>query len=278
MKNFKSLLIIALFALLLVACEKEENKVTYLGNTAPVLSVSSSTDLVLTKAKENFSSLQFQWTNPNYEFTNGTNTQDVYYTLQIDTTGSGFTNPKKASIAFTKDVSTSFTVKALNNTLSGLELKDFIAHAFEFRIKANFSNGALPVYSNVVKIKITTYLDVVYPVPSNLYIIGDATANEWNNNSKVLNDSYKFRVINTYTFQIDKIALVGGKDFLFLPLAGSWDHKYAFGTEDAQKYKNNKEGDVFTYDGKHNFKAPDASGDYKVVVNFKTAKYSLEKL
>lgn len=260
---------------LLVSCDKSENRVTIKGGTAPVLTVSSTADLVLLKSQENFSSLQFQWSNPNYEFSNGVNTQNVFYTLQIDTTGSNFTNPKIISIGFTNSVNRSFTVKDLNNSLSGLELKDFVPHNFEFRIKATLASGSVPIYSNVVKIKITTYLDVVYPVPANLFIIGDATPAVWTNTTGALDPSQKFTAVNAYTFQISSIALTGGKYFLFLPVAGSWDRKYAF---PGSKNSNNKFGDLFKPDSGEDILAPDASGNYKVTVNFKTGKYSLEKL
>src|SRR5436190_17436107 len=114
-----------LVGLFLTACETDVDKVFFKGSTAPLLTTSSSTDLVLTKAMENYSFLQFQWTNPEFEFSNGVNTQDVYYTLEIDTTGSNFTNEKMGTLSFVKDVAVSFTVKDLNNALALLELKDY---------------------------------------------------------------------------------------------------------------------------------------------------------
>jgi hypothetical protein len=58
-------------------------------------------------------------------------------------------------------------------------------------------------------------------------------------------------------------------------VAGSWDSKYAFpGTKD----QNNRFGDTFKLNDGQDFLAPAESGNYKVTVNFKTAKVSLEKL
>ena len=104
----------------ILSCEKEEDRVTLTGGTAPVLTLSSTNDLVLQKSRENYSSLQFQWTNPDYQFSNGANTQDVTYTLQVDTVGSNFTNPKKVEVAFNGDLTTSFTEKSLNTLLSAM--------------------------------------------------------------------------------------------------------------------------------------------------------------
>jgi hypothetical protein len=196
--------------------------------------------------------------------------------LEIDTTGSNFSNPNRASIGFTKDVNTSFTVKALNNALSVMELKDYVPHDFEFRVRATLNAGSVPVYSNVVKIRITTYLDVVYPVPAKLYIVGDATPSGWQNDSAKPDATQTFTKVNSYLFEISSLALTNAH-FLFLPVAGDWSHKYAFGTTDGEKDKNGGLGDKFTYDGKNDFQAP-AAGNYKITVNFKTGKYSLEKL
>ncbi len=274
MKNLKYIFILV-SAFLVFSCDKEETKVTFLKSTPPELVVSSTANLVLNKAQENFSSLQFQWTNPVFEFSNGVNTQNVSYILQIDQGGKDFGSAKQIGLGFTNALSRSFTVKELNNTLSGLELADFVPQDFEFRIKATLSNNSVPVYSNVVKIKITTYLDVVYPVPSNLFMIGDATPGGWTNTVGNLDPAQKFSVVNSYTFRLNSIALTGGKYYLLLPVAGSWDSKYAFpGTKD----QNNRFGDTFKLNDGQDFLAPAESGNYKVTVNFKTAKVSLEKL
>lgn len=275
MKCIKSILNISLLVgLCLLSCTVDDTKVTYQGGTAPVLTLSSTSDVILTKANENYTSLQFQWTNPSYQFSNGESTQDVYYTLEIDTTGSNFTNPKRNSISYTGDLSHTFLVKDLNSVLSILELSDYRLHPFEFRLKATLANGNEPFYSNVVKVNISTYLDVVYPVPAHLYIVGDATPSGWDNDSSHPDATQTFTKVNSYSFQINSLAL-NGKQFLFIPVAGDWSHKYAF---DAPGSTNATDGDKFTPDAKSNFQAPAAAGNYKITVNFKTGKYSVQKI
>jgi starch-binding outer membrane protein SusE/F len=269
--------IIKIFSILftcvcLLSCEKEEDRVVFQGGTAPVLVSSTTTDVVLTKAKENFSSLQFQWTNPDYGFSNGTNTQDVIYTLEIDTAGANFTNPKHVSLTFTRDLSTAFTVKQLNNTLSSMELKDFMPHNFEFRIRAALPGGTVPVYSNVLPIKITTYLDVVYPVPAKLYITGAATPKSWMAGGDPPDPSQEFTKINPYTFQLNSLVLNASSGFLFVPVYGNWSNKYGFTGAGEQ---NNPTGDSFRPEG-NDFRSPAQSRAYKITVNFKTGRYSLE--
>jgi starch-binding outer membrane protein SusE/F len=271
MKSIKYI-VFFLGALILLSCEKDETRVTFLNSTPPVLAASSTADLVLNKAQENFSSLQFQWTNPTFEFSNGVNTQNVSYVLQIDEAGKNFGSAKQVGLGFTNSVSKSFSVKELNTALAGLELADFVPQNFEFRVKATLSNNSVPVFSNVVAIKVTTYLDVVYPVPTNLYITGAATPSSWMSGGDVEVVSQKFNKINPFTFVLNSIQINGDQQFLLVPVYGNWDNKYGFTGEEA---KNNTSGDSFTPGGS-NFKAPSATKAYKITVNFKTGKYSIE--
>ncbi|MBS1680135.1 MAG: SusE domain-containing protein [Bacteroidetes bacterium] len=271
------LMLLAAGLMITLSCTTDIDRVTYLGAGAPgvVLKVSSTSNLVLLKANESYTSLLFQWTNPNYQFSNGPSTQDVFYTIQIvqDTVGSDFNSPKMATVAITNDVTHPFTVKDLNNALALLELPDETPHHFQFRVKATLAGGNEPIYSNVVKIVITTYLDVVYPVPANLYIVGDATPAGWNNDVAHLVPSQQLTKVKPYLYQINSLALTQNQ-FLFVPVAGDWTHKYAF---DAPGSTNNPMGDAFKPDANSNFQAP-AAGNYMIQVNFKTGKYSMTKL
>jgi starch-binding outer membrane protein SusE/F len=269
---------IKIYALLLslsagiLSCEKEEDRVTLLGGTPPELTLSTTADMVLEKAKENYSSLQFQWTNPEYQFSNGVNTQDVTYTLQVDTAGSNFTNPKKVELAFNRDLSTSFTVKELNTLLSAMELKDFMPHNFEFRIKATLSNGSVAMYSNVVPVTISTYLDVVFPVPAKLFITGAATPLGWMGGGDPEAPTQQFTQINSYTFEISSLQLNASSGFLFVPVYGNWDNKYGF---TGSGLGNNPTGDSFRPGG-NDMVSPSTAKPYKITVNFKTGRYSME--
>lgn len=273
MKFFESKIIYLLVvSIALLSCESEIDKVFFEGGTEPVLTSSSTDEIVLTKATEDYRSLQLQWTNPEYGFSNGVNTQDVFYTLQIDTVGSDFSNPKMNSLSFTKDLSTNFTVKDLNAALSALELSDYVPHNFEFRVKAALTNDNATLYSNAVQIMITTYLDVVYPVPDKLYITGAATPKGWMGSGDPAEPGQEFTKINAYTFEISSLEIKASSPFLFVPVYGNWDNKYGFTGE---KEKNNPNGDSFKPGGE-DFISPATAGTYKIIVNFKTGKYSFE--
>lgn len=276
MKKMKNLFMVAVAIVLFAACDKEGDQVKLTGNTSDVtLSVSSTADLTLTKAKENFSSLQFQWTNPGYRFTNGVNTQDITYTLQIDSAAGNFSNANPAGVQYNSALSASFSVRELNNALAGVGFKvDGPLRTFLFRVRSTLPGNNSPIFSNVVTIKIATYLDVVYPVPANLFMIGDATPRGWDNTVANLDPAQKFNKPDNFSFEIPSIALTGGKYYLLIPVAGSWANKYAF---PGDKDKNNLLGDTFQPDSGADFLAP-STGNYKVIVNFKTAKITLVKL
>lgn len=281
MKVIKSIIIGLLAAVVITSCQKEDPKVTFLGSTSAVtLTVSSTDTLTLLPAESAYQSLQFQWTNPNYQFSNGVNTQDVYYTLEIDTLAD-FSSSVMSSTPFVGNVSHTYTVKEFNTALGQLQLLDGVFHKFYFRIVASMASdgshtagGDVPVTSDPVSIVIKTYLDVVYPVPANLYITGSATPGNWGAtapiNATADTVAQKFTLVNPYTFQLT-LPIIGGGEFLLVPVWNSWNNKYGTtGSNDT----NNVSGDVFVPSG-NNFLAPPTDGTYIITVNFKTGKYTI---
>jgi len=106
----------------LSSCKKEENKLFFEGGTAPVLTASSTADLVLLRANADKSAVIFYWTNPDYKFNTGVSSQDVTYTLQIDTTGSNFLNPNIQELAISNDLKKDISVKDLSGNITNLIL------------------------------------------------------------------------------------------------------------------------------------------------------------
>jgi hypothetical protein len=126
-----------------------------------------------------------------------------------------------------------------------------------YLIVVNFQNNTYTV---------TPYLGPV-PPPTNLYIVGDATAGGWNN--PVPTPSQQFTRISFTDFQLT-VALTAGKSHLFLPLNGDWGHKYG-GTSAT--------GGTILADGAlpANTPAPAVSGNYLIDVNFLTGQYTITK-
>jgi starch-binding outer membrane protein SusE/F len=273
MKNISKIIaMFSLVALMFTSCKKQENQVVYEGGTAPTLTASSTAPMVLVRPNQDNIAIRFNWTNPNYKFNTGVSSQDVTYTLQLDTTGANFTNPKIGEKSISKDLSVNLTVKDLNNILSIMDLKENMPHNMEFRIKSTMANGSAVLYSNVIKVVVTPYFDVVYPVPAELYITGSATPLSWQCGCATdVGTTQKFTKVSTSKFELT-IALSANNSFLFLPVYGSWSAKYGFTGGNNQ---NNVSGDDFKPDG-GDMKAPGASGTYKITVDFKTGKYTVQ--
>ncbi len=267
---FFTFLVVALFA-----CKKEENKVVLESASAPVLTATPLSNNVLNIASKDQPALTFSWTNPNYMFNTGPSSQNVTYTLQVDTAGANFSSNKLKEVGFTNDLALNMTVGQFNNLFATFQ--ENIPHNFEFRIKASLgANGSVPQFSNVIKMTVTPYLDVtvVLPFTGDLYIIGNATpggdATGWNN--PVPTPSQKFTKTSSTTYEIT-INLFGGKEFLILPDNGSWANKYA-----VKASAVTKDGGDFGYNLGDNFPGPSVTGLYKIVLNFKTGKYTVTKI
>ena len=271
-KIINRLFVFSLLVATLASCTKDENKDYFLGGTPPVLKATVTTTQVLDILLKSSQAIAFSWTNPNYQFSTGISSQDVSYTLQIDTTGANFTSPKIQEKSISKDLSTSLTVGQLNTYLLTLGLLEDKPHNIEFRIKSSI-NGTVPLYSNVIKAVIQPYLDVVYPVPTKLFITGSATPAGWQcgcGEPDLL--SQKFTKVSSSKFELT-ITLSANNSYLLLPVYGSWSAKY--GGTGANNNTNNVMGDGFKPNGS-DLKAPGSTGSYKITVDFKTGTFSLQ--
>ncbi len=268
-KNILNLLLVSLFFIAFAACKKEENRVIYEGGTAPVLSSSTTAPLVFTKVNADKKAVTFNWTNPDYMLNTGLSSQNVTYYIEIDTTGSNFTNPAKAQVAVTSDLAKTFTVKELNTLLNTMDLMFDMAHQVEFRVMSTLANNSAPLYSNVVKMTVTPYLDVAVPLPptGKLYMTGSSTPSGWTNDPPA---SQQFTQ-NSLTEYCLTTTLASGQ-IKFLSTPGNWQPQYGMvdgkpGVLGANMGSGSdpKEIDIA------------APGSYKVIVNFKTGRYTVEK-
>lgn len=272
MKNKLKYFISALLIIVVVAsCKKDEHKDYFNGGSAPALTASSTSPMVLNINNKNNDALKLSWTNPNYMFTTGVSSHDVSYTLQIDTTGANFASPKMQQITIANDLSTTFTVGSLNSALLTMGLAENVPHNIEFRVKSSIDN-TVPLYSNVIKMTITPYLDVKYPVPANLYITGSATPGNWMGGGDPELGTQKFSKVSSSQFKIT-IQLSANNSFLFVPVYGDWSNKY--GGTGSSNNSNNVNGDDFKPGGS-DLKAPATTGTYTITVDFKTGKYTVQ--
>lgn len=276
MKNIlKVLLALVVVSGVLAACKKDENKITYEGGTAPVLSANKTVIALsfIDAAKE---AITFSWNNPDYKFTTGVSSQNVTYLLEIDTVGANFTNPKRKQLSIANDLSRRITQTEFNDyLLNQLELAADMPHQIEVRIVASIGgNAATRLPSNVFTYTVTPYSippKVTPPASGELYMVGNATPGGWDNPVPV--PTQKFTKLTNTTYEIT-IPIVAGNSYLFLPVNGSWATKYGF---DGANNANDPAGDNLKFGG-GDMKAPADGGTYKVEVNFQTGKFKLTKL
>lgn len=277
MKNNIKILIASFLVLLLAwSCKKDENRDYLVGSTPPVVTAvsnSSGDSISMAAADSSKTAVSLTWTNPNYQFTTGISSQDVNYQVQIDTTGSNFTNPQKAVISVSKDMGLTITEAQLNDYMQNqLGLQVSMVHHIEIRVVATIGvNNAAPVNSTVAKFSATPYVippKVLLPSTGNLYLVGDATAGGWNNPVPV--PSQEFTQTGPTTYEIT-VQLTGGKQYLFIPKNGDWSNKYACKSTSGQS----PNGGDFGYNWSDNFPGPAATGTYKIVVDFQHGKYTV---
>lgn len=283
MKHIFKLLFLPIL-LLAVSCTKDENKIYYEEGTAPVLTASRSVTIPLSFANSTEEAVSLSWTNPDYRFTTGISSQDVNYQIEIDTTGSNFTNPKRQIITISNELTRSFTVGTFNDyLLNQLQLDSLTTHEVEIRVTSRIG-GAVPLHSNVLKFsgvkpyaippKVTPPGTPPQYLDGKLYITGSATPGSWMGGGDPELLSQKFTRVNRTLYVLDNITLTGGQSFLFVPQYGDWGNKYGF---TGGNNENNVNGDDFKKEG-GDMKSPAATGNYKIEVDFQRGKYTVTKL
>jgi hypothetical protein len=267
MKTFiQKLTFFSIASFILWSCKKDEVRAVLGNGVASQLSSSVST-LVLDDTKKPDVAVEYSFTDADY----GAQVA-LSYKLQLDTAGNDFATSRSYDMGTNR--SKSFTHEELNTILIALGFEPLQAGTLEARIVATITGSSLaPLISAVNNLSVTPYSVVLppkYPVPDNLFIVGDATPGGWNN--PVPDPSQKLAKISDTKFAIT-IFLTGGKNYLFLPVNGSWSQKYALdGSKSDPQYQN---GGPFKPNAGDDFPSPAADGLYNVIVDFVTGEYSV---
>jgi hypothetical protein len=119
-------------------------------------------------------------------------------------------------------------------------------------------------------------------LPSDLFIVGDATAGGWGNPVPV--PSQQLTRLNSVQFEIT-LPIIADKQYLLLPVNGSWSNKYSVPNNSIAGLSA---GGYFGYNYNDNFPGPSIAGNYKIELNFAlhdpaaptapTAKFKTTKL
>jgi starch-binding outer membrane protein SusE/F len=266
-------------ATLLTSCKKDYEKVYFNGGTSPVLTSTATDSIPLPLSDTTGNAVTFNWTNPNYQFSNGISSMNVAYALQIDTTPS-FSSGLLQQVVVSSSLSQTFTVSALNALLTNQLLLDTnVTRTIFVRLESfisPFTNGSTPngaLYSSTLNFLVTPYAippAVNPPITGELYITGSATADGWMVAGQPATVAgQQFTRVNATLYTIT-LPLIGGQQFLVVPAAGDWNNKFATTSTSAPVT-----GGGFGFNVANNFNGPLASGTYTVTFNFQTGFYTI---
>ena len=259
-----------LAGLALNSCSKEEIDSVFKDGVAPTLS-SSVNRVNLVPADSSRNVISFNWSDPNYQIDGEKTSHNVTYTLEIDSLGKNFAKPQRITV--TNALSNPINGKEFNRMLANLNIADSARnYSLAIRIKAALYLPSTELISNTINLTVSPYSTepvALYPVPDNLFLVGDATVGGWNN--PVPTPGQKFTKLDKFTFG-GVFQLTGGNKYLFLPTNGDWGHKYAVANAGAAGMR---EGGDFIVDSGQDIPAPLASGNYKIIVDFVKGKYTV---
>ncbi|MBV4358407.1 SusE domain-containing protein [Pinibacter aurantiacus] len=275
MKLIYKLLSVVVAALVLFAsCKKDEDRsVLTLPKGAATKLTASSTSLVLTEANAKDTVVTFTWPAVNYGY-NALATYTLEFSLPADT----FKKANKVLVG-ANVLKQQFSGADFNQIALLLGMTPAVQGTIWARLRSDLktdkdANSNVPSsFSDTIKITVTPYSTKPvpkYPVPDDLFIVGSATDGEWNNPVPVPNQ--QFTKLDDNTFGII-VHLTGGQEYVFLPKNGDWGHKYnvTSNTDPALKH-----GGPFAPDaGDKNIPGPDATGNYKIIVDFVAGTYTV---
>lgn len=265
MKYLSKILVLALVIAGFSACNKVADLPLYSNGTAAVLSA-SVTSLAPVPADSNKTVLTLSWTNPHH----ATDSATEKYVVEIDSAGRNFA--KATSRTIVGALSTSFIAKDLNAILLSYGFAYNTAYDMDIRVTSSYGNNNERIASNTIRVKVTTYKippKVVPPTSGHLYLVGDATAGQWNNPVPVPTQEFAKLDSVTYSGVFD---LIGGKQYLALPVNGDWTHKFAVADNTITGLSA---GGDFGFDLSSNFPGPATSGKYTITFNFQNGKFTV---
>jgi len=263
--NHSKLFFVALSLLLVIMACKKETNTFYPNGSTPVLS--SSKMAVAAKPADSLSNvLTLSWTDPMYATVKGTEK----YTIQIDSAGRNFS--KAVDVVVSGVLSDTFTAKQINTVALGFGFSYNVAYNMDVRVVSSYANNNEQLSSNVITISVTPYVippKVPPPVSKELFLVGDATPGGWNNPVPV--PTQQFEMIDSVDYG-GVFNLIGGKQYLILPVNGDWTNKYAVADNSIAGLSG---GGAFGYNLTANFPGPDNSGMYTILVNFQAGTFSV---
>lgn len=165
---FKIASLLLAASVVLWSCEKDETKTVLTAGSATALT-STQTTIVLTQPTAAATATILAWAKADYGYDAA-----ITYTIQFSKGGTNFSSPATTTeVAVGTATSKTFTVAELNAKMQEI-IADGAATAVDVRIKATVGASAPVIYSNVIALTVTSYLDIVtYTYPAAMNIAGN---------------------------------------------------------------------------------------------------------
>jgi len=152
------------------SCKKDEVKTVMNIGTAPTLSATPTT-LVLLQANANNNAIKFTYTtDANFGFDAA-----VTYVLQIAKGGTSFASASTTEVGLSKTAPLEKTFKVVDFNRELLKIINYgVATPVEVRVKATVAAAAPALYSNIVTLTCTAYRDLItYSFPDAMNVAGN---------------------------------------------------------------------------------------------------------
>ena len=270
---FKVLCAGGVIALALGSCTKATNNTYYGNGTKPVFSA-SVTSVAVTPADSLSNVVVLSWTDPKYP---GTYPGPNLYTIQVDSVGHNFVTPAVWTVSGgLLDTLQAKTVNSLALSMGGAFGVPF---ALELRVVSSYANNNAPLTSNTLNITVTPYKTppkVQPPTTGQLFLVGSATMDSWNN--PVPSPAQQFTVVDSVHYT-GNFYLQAGEAYDMLPANGSWNNKYNVPSGVASPPLGVPTSFQYVTGGGEDIPAPtDSNGIYNIWVDFQVGTFTVTKV
>ena len=265
---FKIFIVTFILGFSLASCDKKNELSIASNGAAPVLSASTPT-FAPVAADSLTGKLSFSWTDPKY----ASDPSTFRYELELDSAGRNFAVPQSRTII--GKLTESVIAKEMNTLLFALGFKINVPGVVQVRLKSSYNNYNERYVSNILNLNVTPYKIppmVALPTTSHLYIVGDGSDFGWTNPSSMPPVRELTRLDETTWQGIFKMYTTG--QYLLLPLAGSWDNKFAVANNSITGLSN---GGSFGFNLNDNFPVAGIAGGTgwkKMTYDFQAGKFT----
>ena len=262
MKNLKKISIFMLTAftfLLLSSCSDDTEEFSVSDTEAVVLSDLTITNIELDPVNTNNPAITLDWTEADYG-----QQASVNYSVEISADES-FTNSTMAASVNGNNTVT-LSVSELNFAAGAVGLPPFAWNSLYARVTSSIgTQNGLPVASSSINFMVYPYFNYKF---NDFYLVGNATAPDWNNNN---NNNPLFRdPFNADTYYYT--GYFGAGEFKVLETKGLWQPQW--GTNDEATIDVNPGGGSDPGTFPNNNTPIAAAGFYSFTINFSAKTYS----